>query len=190
LRIDDRREDLTCSDVVDYQVVYKNVSNLVLQNAVLEVQLPAGVNYVKSSSGGTYSATTKTVTFNIGTVMPNQEDAKFIQADVDCREVDSDMLVANASMVYTNPSTTAQEEAVAYDLDKFFNSANGRTSLTGAAIFGSGFLPNSLLGWLIMILVVLGLAYLVKLFLVPVAPRRMPHKKNTTYIINEEKDTN
>jgi uncharacterized repeat protein (TIGR01451 family) len=172
LRIDDRREDLTCSDVVDYQVVYKNVSNLVLQNAILEVQMPAGVNYVKSSSGGTYSATTKTVTFNIGTVMPNQEDAKFIQADVDCRDVDSDMLVANASMVYTNPTTTAQEEAVAYDLDKFFNSADGRTSLTGAAIFGGGFLPNSLLGWLVMILVILGLAYLVKIFLVPVAPRR------------------
>ncbi len=171
LRIDDRREDLTCSDVVDYQVVYKNVSNVVLQNAVLEVQLPAGVNYVKSSAGGTYSEMTKTVTFAIGTVVPNQEDAKFIQADVDCAQVDSNMLVANASMVYTNPSTTAQEEAVAYDLDRFLggaDTANNRTSLTGAAIFGTSFLPNSLLGWLVMILVILGLAYLVKLFLVPV----------------------
>ncbi len=170
LRIDDRREDLTCSDVIDYQVVYKNVSDIVLQNAVLEVQLPAGVNYVKSSGGGTYSDMTKTVTFNIGTVVPNQEDAKFIQADVDCSRVDSNMFVANASMVYTNPTTTAQEEAVAYDLDRFVGGAeslNGRTSLTGAAIFGSGFLPDSLLGWLILIFVILGLAYLVKLFLVP-----------------------
>jgi uncharacterized repeat protein (TIGR01451 family) len=148
LRIDDRREDLTCSDVVDYQVVYKNVSNLVLNNAILEVQLPAGLNYVKSSAGGTYSETTNTVTFNIGQVVPGQEDAKFIQADVNCLQVDSDMLVANANMVYTNPQTTAQEEAVAYDLDRFFNSAleNNNNNLTGAAIFGIGFLPNSLLG--------------------------------------------
>ncbi len=184
LRIDDRREDLTCSDVVDYQVVYKNVSNITLEKAVLEVQLPAGVNYVKSSGGGTYSETTKTVTFNIGTVLPNQEDAKFIQADVDCAQVDSDMLVANASMSYTNPSTTAQEEAVAYDLDRFISGIdnNGRTGLTGAAIFGAGFLPNSLLGWLILILIILGLAYLVKLFLVPVTPKE---NKTTDIHINE-----
>jgi len=169
LRIDDRREDLTCSDVVDYQVVYKNVSDIVLANAILEVQLPAGVVYVKSSDGGTFSATTNTVTFNIGQVLPNQEDAKFIQADVNCPLVDSNMLVANASMSYTNTQTTAQEEAVAYDLDRFFNSTdvNGRIGLTGAAIFGAGFLPNSLLGWLILIVVVLGLIYLIRLFVVP-----------------------
>ncbi len=187
LRIDDRREDLTCSDVVDYQVVYKNVSNVVLDRAVLEVQLPAGVKYVKSSGGGTFSETTNTVTFNIGTINPNQEDAKFIQADVDCSLVDSDMLVANASMSYTNPTTTAQEEAVAYDLDKFISGAdakNGRTSLTGAAIFGGGFLPNSLLGWLVLILVILGLAYLIRLFLMPVSSK----KTSTTTTIHSYDD--
>ena len=67
------------------------------------------------------------------------------QADVNCNQVDSDMLVANASMSYTNPQTTAQEEAVAYDLDRFFNfNEANRNGLTGAAIFGSGFLPDSL----------------------------------------------
>lgn len=183
LRIDDRREDLTCSDVVDYQVVYKNVSNVVLQNAVLEVELPAGVNYVKSSGGGTYSESTKTVTFTIGTILPSQEDAKFIQADVNCTQIDSNMLVANASMVYTNPSTTAQEEAVAYDLDAFLGLANtnGRTSLTGAAIFGSGFMPNSLVGWLILILVIAGLVYLIRIFLVP-----MQNNKRTTTKVSRD----
>ncbi len=171
LRIDDRREDLTCSDVVDYQVVYKNVSNIVLEKAILEVQLPAGLVYVKSSSGGTFSATTNTVTFNIGTVLPNQEDVKFIQADVNCLSVDSDMLVANASMSYTNPTTTAQEEAVAYDLDRFFNSTVNGRNLTGAAIFGGAFLPNSLLGWLILVLIILGLIYVIRLFMIPTATR-------------------
>lgn len=187
LRIDDRREDLTCSDVVDYQVVYKNVSNLVLVNAILEVQLPAGLNYVKSSAGGTYSETTNTVTFNIGQVVPGQEDAKFIQADVNCLQVDSDMLVANANMVYTNPQTLAQEEAVAYDLDRFFNSAleKNNNNLTGAAIFGIGFLPNSLLGWLIMILIILALVYLIRLFLVP---NRTNTRKQTVHTETRTED--
>ena len=185
LRIDDRREDLTCGDVVDYQVVYKNVSNITLERAVLEVQLPTGVRYVKSSSGGSYSPSTKTVTFNIGTVLPSQEDAKFIQADVICEEVDSDMLVANALMSYTNPTTNAQEDAAAYDLDKFFIvSVDGRTNLAGAAIFGSGFFPNSLIGWLILILILIGLIYLVRLFLLPV------RRKETTIIHNTNKDSN
>ena len=191
LRIDDRREDLTCSDVVDYQVVYKNVSNIVLEKAILEVQLPAGLRYVKSSGGGTFSEMTNTVTFNIGTVMPNQEDAKFIQADVDCKLVDSDMLVANASMSYTNPTTTAQEEAVAYDLDRFISSAdalNGRSSLTGAAIFGGGFLPDTLLGWLILILVILGLAYLVRMFLLPVAPKKTTERTFSSYSATDSED--
>ncbi len=190
LRIDDRREDLTCSDVVDYQVVYKNVSNIVLMNAVLEVQLPAGLNYVKSSAGGTYSETTNTITFNIGQVLPGQEDAKFIQADVNCNQVDSDMLVANASMSYTNPQTTAQEEAVAYDLDKFFNSniEGNRNGLTGAAIFGSGFLPDSLLGWLILILIILGLVYLIRLFIAPGRSNRSNRTTNTTTHTNNHNE--
>lgn len=166
LRIDDRREDLTCNDVVDYQVVYKNISNVVLEKAILEVNLPAGLVYVKSSAGGTFSPATNTVTFNIGTILPNQEDAKFIQADVNCKIVDSQMLVADASIVYTNTQTTAQEEAVAYDLDRFFNGvAVNNTNLTGAAIFGIGFFPDSLIGWLILILVILGLIYLVRVLM-------------------------
>ncbi len=179
LRIDDRREDLTCGDVVDYQVVYKNVSALTLQDAVLEVQLPAGMRYVKSSGGGTYSETTRTVTFAIGAILPGQEDARFIQVDVNCGEVDATMLVATASMVYTNPTTTAQEEAVAYDLDRFFG-ANDRRGLTGAAIFGAGFLPGTLVGWLILILIILGLAYLVRLFVVPPENRRTITRSTTT----------
>lgn len=171
LRIDDRREELACNEVVDYQVVYKNVSAITLADAVLEVQLPAGMRYVKSSGAGTYSDTTKTVTFAIGTVLPGQEDAKFIQADVDCSEVDSTMLVANARMSYTNPATTAQEEAAAYDLDRFVG-AEGRIGLTGAAIFGLGFLPDTLMGWLLLILIILALAYLVRMFLVPPAQQR------------------
>lgn len=179
LRIDDRREDLTCSDVVDYQVVYKNVSAITLQKAVLEVQLPSGMRYVKSSGGGSYSEMTHAVTFDIGTVLPGQEDAKFIQADMDCTLVDSDILVANASMSYTNPTTLAQEEAVAYDLDKFFTITNGR-GLTGAAIFGAGFLPNSLLGWLVLVLIILALAYLVRLFIPGVAANKKTTTKTTT----------
>jgi hypothetical protein len=95
-------------------------------------------------------------------------------------------------MVYTNPTTTAQEEAVAYDLDRFFNSGDldGRTSLTGAAIFGSGFLPDSLLGWLIMILVILGLAYLVRLFLVPPAPKKKNNQHLNSYSSNDIPDYN
>jgi hypothetical protein len=95
---------------------------LYLTEQFLKFSFLLDLNYVKSSAGGTYSESTNTVTFNIGQVLPGQEDAKFIQADVNCLQVDSDMLVANASMSYTNPQTTAQEEAVAYDLDRFFNS--------------------------------------------------------------------
>jgi hypothetical protein len=64
-------------------------------------------------------------------------------------------------MAFENPKTSATENAIAYDADTF--SVTGST--LGASLFGLGFLPTSLAGWLIIILILLIIIFLARHFM-------------------------
>ena len=156
LTIDSRYENVYVGDMIDYTVTYKNISGHTLNNSVLRITFPVEVAY-RNGSAGSYSAGDRTVTIVLGTVVPNQTATYTFQGQVLGIARDNQLLVTTASLVFTEWHG-AQEEATAYELNTVQVIRGGGFSLFG----GFGFLPNSLIEWLIIILIIFGIVYLAR----------------------------
>lgn len=143
-------------NMVNYLVHYKNISGRRLDNAVLQVLLPTDVEF-QSTNPGIYNASDHTITLSIGTLAKEQEGTMNVVGLVSRSAINRNLIVASATIAFTDPSTTSQESAIAYGLGNTNNCAN---SLAGLALFGNGFWPTTLIGWLVLILVLLLLIYL------------------------------
>ena len=142
------------NDEFNYEIVYQNVSTRTLNNAVLEINIPTELGYVKSTNGGTYTNNNRTLVYSLGSLAPNQGGTIFVTTKALSSARGKDSVVTSMSLSYTNPGTLAQEEAIAYVLHNF-----GSCSINSPALsfFGGTFLPTTLIGWLVLILVILAL---------------------------------
>ncbi len=158
LTIDSRYENVYMGDIVDYTLIYKNISGKTLQNATLRVLFPQNINF-RNSSIGDYSLADHALTIQLGTLIPNQTGTFYIQGVVANSARLGELLVTTASLVYTDPKG-AQQEAIAYEMNRVSTSRN---PLLGLAFFsGFGFFPDTLLGWLLLLLVIFALVYLAR----------------------------
>ncbi len=104
--------------------------------------------------------TDRTLTISLGTVQAGEQGSVTVNAAVNNQAVAGKLSVITATMVYTNPTTQAQEQAIAYSL---ITISNDCPSVLGASVFGLGsFLPQTLLAWLLLILVILTLIVLAR----------------------------
>jgi len=142
-------------DTFNYDVYYQNVSEKMLTNVILRVDFPEQISFV-SSQGGTYSSKDNTVTYEVGTLQPGEQGHFFVSAKLLNNAQNKDLVVSTVRVAYTNPTTGAQEEAFGYALHKF-QGCSIDTNLGAAALFGYGFFPTTLFGWLLLILVILAL---------------------------------
>ncbi len=143
---------LTGLGTVEYFVNYKNVSGENLRDVVLSVLFPKEMEFV-STTAGYFSTENNTVVVNIGDLFPQQEGSVRITVKIlDTVELNK-TLVVTGHVVYTIVSNGNQEEVFAYEKDEFTGSTN-TTALTGSALFGAGFWPNTLIGWLIFLLII------------------------------------
>ena len=138
---------------VSYVINYKNVSGENLKDVVLRVLVPEQLKFF-STSLGDYSSDTNMVIANIGNLYAQQEGSVIITTDVLKDTTLENTVVITANAVYTRNSNNSQEEVFAYSRNTINKTNNGQ-NLTGAAIFGTDFLPSSLTGWLLLILVIL-----------------------------------
>ncbi len=138
-------------NTVEYFVNYKNVSNENLKDVVLSVLLPKEMEFL-TTTGGYFSTENNTVVVDIGNLFPGQEGSIRISVRVlDTAEFNK-TLVVTAHLVYTIVSNNNQEEVFAYDQDV----VEGGSQLTGNVLFSAGsFFPNTLIGWLLLIFVIL-----------------------------------
>jgi hypothetical protein len=158
LKAKNRYENICVGDFVDYDVTYKNISGRTLNNVVLHIILPKDIE-LRNSSSGIYNASDHTITLPIGTLVVNQEGVVFVAGRVLRSALDRDLVVLTATIAFSNPTTTAQESATVYALNNT-DTCNNDFSLAGLALFGGGFFPNTLFGWLLLLLIILGLIYL------------------------------
>ena len=159
LKIENRFENVLVGDTVNYTVTYKNISSRTLKSTVIEVAFPKEIQFVRAAQGE-YDTQRNVLVINLGTLAPGDTGTIAIDGKVLAAAKSKDALLTNATMKYTNPVTTVQEEAIAYVVNKVSKDANGN-GLGAASIFGDGsFLPTTLLGWLFLILVILGLTVL------------------------------
>ena len=147
------------SDNVNYTVTYKNLSGKVLKDVVVRVIMPNSIDFA-SSSIGNYSSEDRTLSANIGSLDADEEGILTLSGTVSQDVADKDVLVTTASIVFTNTAGT-QGDALDYAL---IDVAVNQNLLPAAAFFGSGFLPSTLLGWMVLLLVALGLVMLGRKF--------------------------
>ncbi len=151
LKIEDKTDAVFAGDTIDYTITYKNIGSKTLNKVIVETVFPQEISY-KQSNNGIFDSKTNTLTANVGTLAPNESGIITIQAKVSSSAKNKDFILTNAAMKYTNPNTTAQEEAIAYVLNSVSKNSN---SLAAASIFGDGsFLPTTLVGWLTLALII------------------------------------
>ncbi len=150
-------ENVSLGDVTNYDVAWKNISGSTLKNATLRMKLPKEMTFKKSDIGE-FSTSDNTLTEELGDLKAGDFGKLKFQTSVSSTKTHK--LVTTASVVFTLPST-AQGDATAYAINKLVD-ANGN-SLGANALF-SGFMPNSLLGWLIVILVIMAVVAIARYF--------------------------
>lgn len=146
-------------DDFNYEIVYQNVSGKTLTNSVLEIKIPTELDYVRSTNGGTYSNNNRSLVYNLGTLSPNQGGTLNVTVKASSLARNKGSIVTSLSLSYTNPTTSAQEEAIAYVVHNFGDCVNSNGAL---AFFGTTFLPTTLVGWLILIILILALVLLAR----------------------------
>jgi hypothetical protein len=124
---------------------------------VLNVILPTGITFRSSSQG--VLTTNNTVAADLGTLVPGAQGTIIIQAVADMNVLPGNTLVTTATIAFTAPYN-AQDSAVAYVLNNVVN----RNSLTGLALFGYGFFPSTLLGWILLIGLIIILLLIARYF--------------------------
>ena len=172
--VNDGVQNVCVNDMAKFVVEYRNISNTVLTNAILHIDIPKDVEF-RSSSAGVYNKADNTITVNVGTLNPDQAGTVSFDGLVLSSAANRDLLVVPATLSFENPNNGARETAIAYGLATSQNCV--RNSLAGFA-FGAGFFPNTLIGWLLLILVILALAYLIRRwFFLPVVTRTTDRRR-------------
>jgi hypothetical protein len=160
LQVDSNYDHMCIGGTVDYTVTYQNISAQQLDNSILRITFPGELTYA-SGSQGDYSVVDRTLTVSLGTVQPGEQGSVTVHAQVNDTAVAGKLAVITATIVYTNPATHAQENAIAYSL---ITVSNDCPAVLGASVFGfGGFLPTTLLGWLLLILIILALIVLARM---------------------------
>ncbi|MBP6858083.1 MAG: DUF11 domain-containing protein [Candidatus Pacebacteria bacterium] len=154
LRVENVYDRMCINGEMDYTVSYKNISSQTLQNSVLRVTLPKELTLINSSRGD-YEVVDRTITIALGDIPAGGSGTVQVRAKVNTTAVIGNLAVTTATVVYTNTITRAQEDAIAYSLVNISNDCPN-VNVLGASAFGL-FLPSTLLGWLILILVILAL---------------------------------
>lgn len=163
-------QNVCVDDTIKFVVEYRNISTITLNNAILHIDIPKDVEF-RSSSSGVFNKADNTITINVGTLIPGQSGQVSFDGVVMSSASNRDLLVVPATLSFENPNNGARETAIAYGLATTQNCVrNG--NLAGFA-FGSGFFPDTLFGWLLLILVILTLIYLLRRMFVVygIAPR-------------------
>jgi len=164
LRVESVYDRMCVNGQMDYTVTYRNITNQILGNAVLRVTLPKEITYI-SATRGEYEVIDQTITVALGDLQAGEQGTIVIHTRINDTAVTGNLAVTTASVVYTNPATFAQEDAIAYSLITVSNDCPAAVNVLGASAFGfTSFLPDTLLEWLLLILVILALIVLGRQF--------------------------
>jgi hypothetical protein len=157
LRVESAYDRMCVGGQMDYVVTYRNLSSQVLENTILRITFPKEVDYI-SATRGDYEVIDRTLTIALGNIQPAEQGTVTIHTTINDTAVRGNLTVTTATVVYTNTITRAQEDAIAYSLITITDDCPN-VLVASAAGFWS-FLPDTLLEWLLLILVILALVVL------------------------------
>lgn len=143
LAITDEQARTSVGDTFTYTISFLNSNKESLKNAELVVKLPEQYEFVKSSFDMEYNEHDNTVSYVVGRV-PNGTVKKvtFIARAIG----DGKGEVRTTATLYYEGGTIS-----ASDRDHF---NGGSKSVLGASVFGAGFFPQTLLGWIAIVILI------------------------------------
>ena len=151
LTIDNGRDTIVRGDELIYDVTWENISRRDLEDLVLEISFPEGLQII-GADRGQIDRKANTIYVNIRDLKALEKDDMTVRAHVKGTSFkDNDPITARAIMAFENPENRAQENAIAYDSDSYLSTQN----VLGASVFGLDFLPGTLAGWLFIILLLI-----------------------------------
>jgi hypothetical protein len=169
LFITNNQETIRPLETVVYEVEWENISSITLERMVLEVRIPENLPIINASLGR-LDKVRNTLIIEIRSLEPNAIQSVRIQTQSQSGLQNGDPVVAQAILAFENPINNAQENAIAYDADIY--DASG-VALT-ASVFGFSFFPNTLIGWLILLLIILLVIWIARNIIIRSASRDYP----------------
>jgi uncharacterized repeat protein (TIGR01451 family) len=157
-------------DEINYTVSYQNIGTGSITNLNLQINLPLEVDYI-SSNPNNPTISGNTLVFNLGTLKANGKATVTVRTRVRENIPAETNLNFPATLSYTDPSgqnqsvnanvsaqvwSESEKENTPIDISK-----NGNIFL-GANVFGAGFLPTNIFGWLLLLILILVLVFLAK----------------------------
>jgi uncharacterized repeat protein (TIGR01451 family) len=159
-------------DEINYTVTYQNIGNASITGLTLRVTLPYEVDYITSNPNNPNIAGNNLV-FNLGTLRANAQGTVTVRVRVRQDAPQGALLNFPAVLTYIDPSGNPQSVSANVEAQVWtepvnlnFNpnpdqNINNNVIPLGASVFGAGFLPTTLFGWLflfILILILIALA--------------------------------
>jgi uncharacterized repeat protein (TIGR01451 family) len=154
-------------DDINYTLTYQNVGNASLKNLVLRIDLPVEVDFLSASPSNT-NTSGNTIIFNLGTLGANKEGKVTIRTKLQEGVPAGTNLNFPATMTYVDPSNSLQSvnanvsANVCGEISGDNNDSDKNTISLAAMVFGADFLPNSIVGWLLLLILILILVLLAK----------------------------
>ncbi|MCC7160190.1 DUF11 domain-containing protein, partial [Candidatus Nomurabacteria bacterium] len=186
-------------DQINYTVSYQNIGNASITGLTLRITLPYEVDYMFSTPNNPV-ITGNVLTFNLGTLKANGQGSVTVRVRVKDNTPLGTVLNFPAVLSYTDPSgniqsvsanVTAQVWSGDVNTDNSINRNTDNNINLGANVFGAGFWPSNLFGWLIFLVLLLLLILLILYIYekirnsrtakkTPSAPKPVMVKKTTT----------
>lgn len=148
-----KKSDLFIGEEVHFLITFKNNTSRSFENAKISVELPKGIDFIESNFG---KENDNTVVLNLDTLIPEQLGSLSIKGIITSEAEGKDLLVTTAVMTYKISGSERQEEKIAYATNKIKNEESNLAASSNLSK-NDNFLPNTLIDWLTLILVVSGL---------------------------------
>lgn len=163
LEITNNTDGVSRGQTVVYNVQWTNLCKQDFEDAVIDVKLAEGLEFL-ATTRGTYSGIKEnSVIADLGDIQSQEEGEMVITARVRPAANLGDVLVVEANLGGDGIGNGIQDTAIEFDFDQVYETGFGGLA---AAAFGSGFLFGSVWGWLLILLLLAGLILAARYFYV------------------------
>jgi uncharacterized repeat protein (TIGR01451 family) len=173
-------------DEINYTVSYQNIGTGSITNLVLQMNLPYEVDYISSNpSNPIFNG--NSLTFNLGTLKANGQGTVTVRVRVRDNIPAGTSLNFPATLSYTDPSGRPQSVSANVTAQVWTEptSTEDKNVSLGANVFGAGFFPTNIFGWLLLIILALLLIAVIAYLLRYIFGYQPLLKKTTTTTTNQ-----
>lgn len=153
-------------DEINYTVTYQNIGTGAITNLTLRLDLPYEVDYMFSNPNNP-TRSGQTLIFNLGTLRANGQGTVTVRVRVRNNIEPGTNLNFPATLTYRDPSGYTQSVNANVSAQVWRDGINitdneDKTTTLGANVFGAGFMPTNIFGWLLTLIMILILVLLAK----------------------------